>query len=173
MKRVIAIALAAGLLAVFSTGCGKSEKTVYSSKDGKVTVKTDKAGGSEQTVNVDTEEGSATVTTGQDKTITEAELGAPVYPGAKVDTAGKYQGNDAGETQSVEQHILHTTDDFDKVAAFYKSNLKNVKNEQNVTSGDSKTAIFMVGEDKKQMMVQISRDAKEKRTLIHVIKQGM
>lgn len=171
MRRAIALAAAAGLAVAMLAGCGKSEKTVYSGRDGKVTVKKDRLGGKEQTVNVQTEEGTATVTTGEKKTITEAELGAPVYPGAKVEVTGKYESGKSGGDESIEQHILYTPDSFDKVVAFYKANLKNIKGEQNMSSGDTKLAMFTIGEDKNQMMVQINWDASEKRTMIHVMKQ--
>lgn len=171
MKRIIALAAAAGLLAVLVLGCGRSEKTVYSGREGKVTVKTGRQGSKEQTVNVQTEEGTATVTTGEKRSITQAELGAPVYPGAKLEVTGKYESGKSGGDESVEQHILYTTDSFDKVVAFYKANLKDIKSEQNMSSGDTKLAVFAVGEDKNQMMVQINWDAGEKRTMIHVMKQ--
>lgn len=174
MKRLIVIALAASLLAIFSTGCGKDAKTVNAGKDGEVTFRTDKAGETEQTADGKTEKGSATVTTGQDKTITEAELGAPVYPGASLDEAMEYQrGSGMLKTHVVEhgtQYILHTTDDFEKVAWFYKTNLKDLKSEQNAKSGGTKMVIFRTGEDKNQMVVQVSWDATKKRTLIHVIR---
>lgn len=167
------LAIAGALLvavALLALGCGKSEKTVYNGPGGKVSVQSGK--GQDKTVNVETKEGTATVTSGEDKTITEAELGAPVYPGARVQAAGKFDSKKAGE-QSVEQHILFTNDSFEKVAAFYKSHLKNTKGEQNMSQGEQKMAIFTVGEGKSQMMVHVSWDAKEKRTMIQVMKQGM
>ncbi len=171
MRRAVSLAAAAGLVVFLLMGCGKSEKTVYSSREGKVTVKQDRLGGKEQTVNVETKEGKATVTTGERKTITEAELGVPVYPGAVVEVTGTYQSGKAGGDESVEQHILYTTDSFDKVVSFYKAKLKNIKSEQNMSSGDTKLAIFAVGEENNQTMVQINWSASEKRTMIHVMKQ--
>lgn len=159
-------------LAVIS-GCGRSKKTVYSAPGGKVKVtESNSPLSKEKTVTAESKEGKMEVTAGQEKAITEAELGAPVYPGAKSSFEGKYESKKPGENASVQQHILSTPDDFDKVVAFYKSKLKNVKNEQTMSTGDGRMAMLQVGEGKDQMMVHIVSNPKEKVTTIQVIKGG-
>ncbi len=161
------------LIALALMGCGKSEKTVYKGPGGRVSVEKKAGGGEAQTTNVETKEGKASVTTGENRTITEAELGAPVYPGAKVEMEADYQGNKSAGAESVQQHMLTTTDDFDKVVAYYKSHLKNVSGEQNMSQGDTKMSMFAIGKkDEAEMMVQVVWDAKKKQTTIHVMKQG-
>jgi hypothetical protein len=169
MRRLVILAAVVTAVAVLALGCGRSEKTVYSGPGGKVTVEKN-AKGEQQTVTFEGKEGKSTVSGGMEKTITEAELGAPVYPGAKVEMQSKMQGDKPGD--SFQQHILFTKDDYDKVIAFYKANLKNVKGEQNISTSDGKMTIFSVGEGKTQMMVHIGWDAKEKRTMIQVMKAG-
>jgi hypothetical protein len=162
--------MALAMVAVLALGCGRSEKkTVYSGPGGKVTVEKN-AKGEQQTVTVEGKEGKATVSGGMDKTITEAELGAPVYPGAKVQMESNMQDEKPGD--SFQQRILFTNDDYDKVVAFYKANLKNIKGEQNVSNGDQKMTIFTFGEEKKQTMLHVGWDAKEKRTMIQVMRAG-
>jgi hypothetical protein len=159
-------------MAALVLGCGRSQKTVYSGPGGKVTVKSDKIKGGEQTVTGETKEGKFTVTGGAAKEITEAELGAPVYPGAKVNIESKMEAKTAGAGPGFQQHVLFTPDSYDKVVAFYKKSLKDVKNEQNMSSGGSKMSMFQIGEGKGQMMVHIAWEAKEKRTIIQVMKAG-
>ncbi len=168
MRRSAVLVLVVLFALAVLAGCGRSKKTVYNSPDGKVTVTSE--GSKENTVTTETKEGKVEVTAGQEKAITEAELGAPVYPGAKSNFEGKYESKKPGEAASVQQHILTTSDDFDKVVAFYKSKLKNVKNEQTMSTGDGKMAILQVGEDKDQMVVHITSNPKEKVTTIQVIK---
>jgi hypothetical protein len=42
-----------------------------------------------------------------------------------------------------------------------------------MSSGDNKLTMFSIGEGKNEMMVHVARDAKEKQTMIQVIKGGM
>jgi len=167
---VLAILFAAALLV---GGCGRSRKTVISGPGGKVTVRSEKSSkGEERTTTVETKEGKATVTGGTEKEITEAELGVPVYPGAKVYMETKMETKTASAGGSGEQHILFTPDAYDRVVEFYKKNLKNVKGEHIASSGDQKLTIFTVGEGKDLMMVHLHWDSKENRTMINVMKAG-
>jgi len=168
MRKFVLAAAILIAVALFAAGCGKSEKTVYNGAGGKVSV--EKGRGDEHTTNVETKEGKATVTTGGNKTITEAELGAPVYPGAKVEVSSEYASNKGDESAS--HHLLSSTDSFEKVADFYKNNLKNVSSQQNVSQGDSKMAMFSVGKDKVETMVHVIWDSNKKKTMIQVVKQG-
>jgi hypothetical protein len=119
-----------------------------------------------------TKEGTATVTTGAQKPVTEAELGVPVYPGAIAEVTGKFEAK-SGSDQGVHEHsILYTKDDFDKVDAFYKSHLKNVKGTYTTSQGENKMTMFTVGSGKEQIMIHIISDRKKNRTMIQVIKTG-
>lgn len=161
------------VIVMLAAGCGKNERTVYRGPGGKATVETRKtAGGEEHTTSIDTKEGTATVKTGGDQTVTEAELGVPVYPGAKVEVSGKYESNKPDKEKSTSHYMLSTGDGFEKVAEFYKNNLKNVQGQQNMSQGDSKMAMFSIGKDKMEMMVHVIWDAKKKQTMIQVIKHG-
>ena len=151
------------LLAVVVVASGCARKRTYYGPGGKVSV-----GGTGKSVEVQTGTGRATIDT-EKKTITEEELGVPVYPGAKVELSGDYQGTGAGQG-GMQQHMLTTPDDFDKVVAFYKSNLKNVKNSVNQDMGNSKMAMFTTtsagGAD---ITVHIMTDAQKKITSIQVL----
>jgi hypothetical protein len=170
MRKATIAAIALLALAALATGCGRSK--TYSTPSGKVTVTPGSpVTGKDKTVKVETKEGTVTVSGDQGKTITEAELGAPVYPGATVMMQGKFESK-AGGQPGVQQNILVSSDSFDKVVAFYKSHLKNVSGEQNMSNGDSKMAMFTVGKDKNAMMVHINWDADKKQTMTQVMKQG-
>ena len=128
-------------------GCG-SKRTV-TVPGGKATV-TDE-GGNGKTVEMETKEGKATMST-EKKSITEAELGVAVYPGAKVEMSGSYEGSAAGQEGKSEQYMLTTPDSFEKVTEFYKANLSNVKNSFNQTMGGQKMAVYAVkGADGKEI----------------------
>jgi hypothetical protein len=166
MRKIIVPGIVMAIAALV-LGCGRSQ-VVQSTPNGKVTV-TKSATGKVEGMKVETKEGSATYTANSGKTLTEAELGAPVYPGAKEMMAGNFESNKATSQPGFKQHILTTTDSFDKVAAFYKSNLKNVKNQSEFGTGPSKMAMFVVGEG--ELTVQVTADAKQNQTMIHVIKK--
>ena len=151
-------------IVVIAAGCGS--KRTYVGPGGKVTV--NQKGGA-KTVEVQTDKGKATIDTGK-KTITEAELGVPVYPGATVEVSGNYEGTEAGKTGSMQQTMLTTSDDFDKVLEFYKSKLKNVKNQYSQTAGDTKMAMFSLAPGDSQISVHIVTDPKKNVTNIQVMK---
>jgi hypothetical protein len=173
MKRVTSLCflfMVSALSCALISGCGRSDngKTV-STPGGSVTVKTNASGGG-GTVQVETKEGKATVVTGQEGgTVTEAQLGVPVYPGATVKASSKMESKGNGGEGSVEMHMLVTQDNFEKVSAFYKSNLKNVKNTFTQGSGEKGMAMFAMGE-KGDTTVTVSSDG-TKGTLIQVTKK--
>ena len=169
MRKVsIGVILLFALVAIM--GCGKTTRT-YNTPGGAVTVNTNKTlGKKESTVEIKTKEGSATVTTEQKKTISEAELGVPVYPGATVETSASYEGQNGSGMSSMQQHILLTPDSFDKVESFYKTNLKNVKSSFNQNQGTEKTAMFVTGTEKAPITVTIGFDKEHNQTMIHVLK---
>jgi hypothetical protein len=73
----------------------------------------------------------------------------------------------------MKQHMLTTPDDFDKVFAFYKTNLKRVKNTMNQAAGDGKIGIFAVTtESGADLTVNLTTDKEKKVTRIQVISVG-
>ena len=66
-------------------------------------------------------------------------------------------------------YTLMTPDSLEKVTAFYKSNLKNVKNSFVQGSGDQGMAMFSIGDDG-AITVNIVSD-KSKETVIQVAKK--
>jgi len=169
--RKLRIAALLVLAVVLIAGCGRTGRT-YRTPGGSVTVKTEKSpGGDKGTVEVKTEEGSATMTTDTKETISEAELGVPVYPGATVRASGKYEGkNGASGTAAVENYTLMTGDSFEQVNAFYKSHLKNVRTSFGGSQAGGQTAMFAVGPDDAPITISISRGKDDKETTIGVMK---
>jgi len=151
---------------IMGAGCGK--KRTYVTPGG--TVHVEQKRGDDQTVQIDTGKGTATFETGK-KSITEAELGAPVYPGAVVESSGSFE--DSGSGQNTTQHVLTTSDGFDKVLAFYKSNLKNIKSSVTNTTADESMAMLgaktAAGDE---INVHITTDKEKKLTRILVMKVG-
>ena len=164
MRRTIVAVIVLTGLAALVLGCGRTQVT-QSTPGGKVTV-TKSATGKVEGMKVESKEGTYTSSVGSGKTLTEAEVGAPVYPGATEAMAGSFAGNKMAGQPGFSQHILTTGDSFDKVAAFYKSHLKNIKSQNEFGAGAGKIAMFVIGEGE---MVQVTMDTKEKRTMIHVM----
>lgn len=164
MRKLVLIGIACLVAALLVLGCGKSERTIFV-PGGKAKVTTEKSGGTEKkTIEIKGKEGTATIEVDTKKKITEAELGIPVYPGSEVVSSGKYETQTKTEAGSVEHHILSTTDDLDKVVAFYKSKLKGVKNTFSMDQGKQKFTMFELGDDKEGLSVQIISDIKDGKT---------
>lgn len=162
---VFCIFLIAGLLI---SGCGRDKNSfTASTPGGKVTVNADRSG--QGTVQIETKDGTVVVTGQQGGTVTEAQLGVPVYPGATVKASSKMGGAATDNKGTVEMYTLMTPDSLEKVTAFYKSNLKNVKNTLVQGSGDQGMAMFSLGDDG-AISVNIVSD-KNKETIIQVAKK--
>ena len=108
MKTFVRISALAAIVALVACA---AHKTTVSTSNGDTTVTQD-AGG--QSTTVKTSEGTVTV----GKSADPAQLGAPVYPGADANSAGtvSYTGANGGAMAA-----FKTTDDFDKVYGYYKS----------------------------------------------------
>lgn len=166
MSKTIAALAALFVVAVLLSGCGKSaQQTVYMGKEGKVTAT--RTGPNAGKVEFEGKEGKATIETNAKKTVSEAELGVPVYPNVDVVSSSKMETN--GE--KIEQYALSTTDSFEKVEGFYKSNLKNVMNSFSGSSGEGQSATFMVGSAKNPINIIIARNKSDDKTTIAVIKK--
>ncbi len=157
------------LIAAVSLG-GCSRQQSVSTLGG--SVKVTKVGSGAQSVEVQTETGSAKVSTEQ-RTISEDELGVPVYPGSTVEVSSEYQGAGEGEQEHSTHHILSTKDSFDKVYAFYKSNLKDVTQQMKQNMGDNQVAIFNTKrKDGAPVSVSITTDNEQKVVRIQVMQIG-
>jgi hypothetical protein len=165
MKKSAVLSMALAALAMLALGCGSKTTTV--APGGSVTVNKSVTG-QVKDVKVQTKEGTYTSKVGSGKTITAAELGAPVYPGATEVMAGGFKGNQMASQPGYSQHILSTSDGFDKVNAFYKSNLKNPVS-QEMSQGGKKIAVFVMNNG--ATMVHLMTDPDKKKTMIMVMKK--
>ena len=166
MRKTAAALVALFLIAVLVGGCGRpAEQTVYDSKGGKVTAT--KTGPNAGKVEIETKEGKATIETNTTQTVTEAELGVPVYAGAVVKQSGTYESN--GE--KVFTCSLATPDDFEKVVAFYKSNLSNAQNTVTSNTDEAKVASFVVGPTESSISLTIVWTKNEPTTMIQVVRK--
>jgi hypothetical protein len=141
--------LAAAVMAVFVTGCGSKEETTIVGADGSsVTASKD---GKSMTIN--TPDGTANIdTSGNGKTtfkdekgneaswgasVNEADLGVPFYPGSTEKPNESMTTSSNGKKSILSRRT--TTDEPDKVIAFYKDKVKDGK-DSTATVGDMKTA---------------------------------
>jgi hypothetical protein len=171
MKRVSIIAVSLLFLAFLFVGCSKTERTIFvPGGRAKVTTKRT-AHGQAQTVEFAGKGGKTTITNGEGQTVTEAELGVPVYPGAKVEMSQKSKDQQSGG-KSMEQYMLSTSDGFDKVVAFYKPVLKDVQSSNTMDMGGEKMALFAMKKGDIETTLHIMSDSKKKITTIQVIKTG-
>ncbi|HEV3152265.1 MAG TPA: hypothetical protein VGZ02_00515 [Candidatus Baltobacteraceae bacterium] len=131
MMRVLSILALAALVA--AGGCS-SKKTVYDSNGNTVT--SDSNG---KTVTVQSSGG--TMTMGQ-SAVDLSKLGVPVYPGATQSSGGFSYNGSHGSGQMTS---LTTGDAFDKVYAWYKSQLPKDAEKMKSSSGDSSFAEFVTG----------------------------
>lgn len=164
MRTITAAITILVLFTLLISGCA-SKRTVVTPA-GNVTVT--KKGGEDKKIEVNTKDGKATIDT-EKKTISEAELGLPVYPGAVVEMTGDYQSAQ-GAKESMKQVMLTSKDSFDDVEGFYKSKLKNVENSFSQQTPNGKMAMFSVkASGGASIAMTISEDKKEKVTRIHVV----
>ena len=123
MKTLLAIAVVA--FAVSLSACQKAaEKTIEAQMKagGAQDAKVDLATGSVKATTVDKDGKTQTFEMGSASAITEADIGLPFYPGAKVsrESGMKVTTNDVSSAMVP----LETTDPVDKVADFYRTKLK-------------------------------------------------
>jgi hypothetical protein len=114
----------------------------------------------------------AKVTVGQNA-VDPATLGLPIYPGASTAEGGGWamQSKEGGG----ETVTMTTTDSYDKVEAWYKSKMPAGSEPMNLKSGDTSSAMFVVGKDpdKEQSIVMINGEKdKTTITLTHRVKKG-
>lgn len=171
MKRRAVVVRALLLLcsaALLTAGCGSEESKTVVTPEGKATVTT-KTEGEKSVVKVETKEGTLTVKSGS-QTVSEAEVGVPIYPGAKVvSTSQMAETKDAGSGKA-STYSFTTNDGFDKVVGFYKTNLKNVQHSMDQTMGDQKMSMFMTGQEGDMRTIQVMANASGGPTNIQITK---
>jgi hypothetical protein len=153
-----------GLLLV--GGCGREESATYSSPEGEVTV-TSKEQGGREVVTVESGGGSLTVFSGP-QSISEAELGVPLYPGAQLFSSAQMEQGGAEAAGAIASYSLTSGDGFDEVVAFYRANLKDVRQSMDQNLGGQKMAFFLVGKENQLKSVQVMSDLVEGKTAIQV-----
>jgi hypothetical protein len=155
-RALIAIAVAAGLLAA----CGKAsekaaEKMIESqmSKDG-TAAKVDLSGGTAKITTTDASGKTSQMEFGSAQ-VSEADLGVPFYPGTKPAEGGMSKvATPDGTAYTVS---LHSDDQSDKVAAFYREKLKAQSQGRqfiDMSSGDG-GAMLMLADDATKSTVQV------------------
>jgi hypothetical protein len=149
--RAFVVASLAG--AVILTGC--SHKVNIQTSQGNVSVD---SGANGTTI----KSGAGDVTVGK-AAIDPAKVGMPVYPGA-TQSNDSVAINDTSKGQGASVVVLTTTDPFDKVYAFYKSQMPPGSEKMKVSSGDTDVAEFLTGDSSDQKVVMIS-GAKDKVTI--------
>ena len=152
--RLIVIAC---LAMVLMSGCSGHKQT-FVTKEGTTTVE---SSNNNQTVTVNSKEGSATYGKGA---VDPAKLGIPVYPGA-TSTEGGMAGTTAQGTGEIV--ALTTTDSFDKVYAWYQSHMPAGSQTMHMSGSASSIASFRMGKDtdKEQRSVMITAE-KDKTSIL-------
>jgi len=171
MNKLAVVVASLVLMVALMAGCGKSQQTYITPEGEKVTVTREGSPrGESGKVEIESEEGRVSVSHDAKKqTISEAELGAPVYPGALVEGTTEFE-NLAGEGGRMKTVILVTPDSFDKVKAFYKSRLKGARSSWSASDEDSKMMTMSHGTDEDLLNITITRENDEDHTNVAVIR---
>ncbi|MHB8148337.1 MAG: hypothetical protein ACYDGM_13905 [Vulcanimicrobiaceae bacterium] len=141
------VLLVAGLAA-----CSHGHKTTILTGNGTATVTTSQ---DNKTATITTKGGSMTMGKGA---VDVSKLGVPVYPGAVVGDGGYAMSGPQGSGQMA---TLTTTDPFEKVYQWYKSQMPAGSQQMKVESGDSSIAEFAVAKganDRTTIMITSKKD---------------
>lgn len=114
--------LAAAILLI--TACGPEESTkTYSSPAGRVEV-TEKEAGQAREMTVKSDEGTTTLKS--EIGVIPRDLGVPIYPRVEKGEGGTWSmsSREGEKDQKFSSTVLFSPDPIDKVAAFYKEELK-------------------------------------------------
>lgn len=133
------------VVAIFA-GCSSGHKVVTSNG----TTVTTNGTGNDETVTVASSGG--TISVGKNA-VNPASLGLPVYPGATTNEGGAMQGTTARGSGAMV--FLKSTDDFDKVYAWYKQHMPPGSQAVNVT-GQNAMAEFKVGGDSAKLQKSVT-----------------
>jgi len=147
---ILALVLVVGL-----TACSRGGKTI-STDQGSVTTSAD-----DKTTTITTKEGSMTA---GDNAVDISKLGVAIYPGAQ-----QQQGSFAisGQTSSGQMVSFKTTDGFDKVYGWYKSQLPPAAQQMKMDANGTSFAQFVSGDKANATTIMItSKGATETDILI-------
>ncbi len=154
-KTILAFAVAAALVA----GCSSHKTTV----DSNGTTVTTSGDNSDQTVTVQSKEGTAVAGKGA-VNAASASLGLPVYPGATAQTG--YTGSNAQSSGALVE--LTTKDSFDKVYAWYKGQLPAGAEKIKTSSASGDMAVFQVNKEGEKTQKVITITASSDGTMIQL-----
>ena len=159
------------LMVALMAGCGKSQQTYITPEGEKVTVTTKGSPrGESGKIEIESKEGKISIShDAQKQTISEAELGAPVYPGAWVEGTAEFE-NMGGQGGSMKNVVLVPPDGFDNVKTFYKSRLKDTRSSWSASDEESKMMTLSYGTDEDLLNITITRQKDEDHTNIAVIR---
>jgi len=159
MKRFGIFVLA--LLVVGGVACSKGRSVTVSTGNGTATVSQSQ---DNQTTTVTTKEG--TMIAGKNA-VNPATLGVPIYAGATQQEGGYSITGPQGGGQAL---ALTTSDAFDKVYAFYKSQLPRSAETMKTESNGTAYALFRVGNDKNGTTIMLERKQGDPTTTIVITK---
>ena len=115
-----------------------------------------------KTTKVDYREGG--ITARSTKTITETELGVPIYPGAKLKTGKAAVTDSSGPEGNWEatEAVLMTGDPVNKVSEWYKANLSSQPGFEDLSTNEGGKELAMYyyldGEQSRTVVVEKSGD---------------
>lgn len=127
--------LAAGTIAALA-GCASSHKAAMQTREGSATITT---GQDRKDVTVQTREGTMTI----GRQVDAGKLGAPIYPGAQSNQQGSISSRN-GQTTTVIT-AFKTADSFDQVYDFYRQQLPVGSERMKVSGGSGAVATFQIG----------------------------
>ena len=176
MRHTIAVAAA---LALMLAACGKTQdKVAEKAAEKAIEASMEKSGGGQAKVDLSGGTAKIATTDATGKTtqmeiggaqVSEAELGLPFYPGAKPLEGG------TSRIASPEGHMLsvglHSDDDADKVAAFYRERLKAQaagRQFMDMSGGDG-TAALLLADEKSQDSLQVHVSKADKGSDIQIV----
>jgi len=169
-KNLIVLALlSAGFVACSKAPEKAVEKAIESaiSKDG-TTAKVDMSSGSTKITTTDASGKTSQMEIGAAK-VGESDLGVPFYPGAKMgEGASSKISTPEGTMYTV---MLQTSDAADKVASFYRDQLKGMaagKQMMDMAGADG-AANLMLADDKTKAMIQVHVMKGEKGTDVQIV----
>jgi len=165
VKQAIRTAAACAVLALVAglAGCQKAteavtEKAMEKSmeaqmkKDGATEAKVDLSSGTIKSVTVDKDGTKKEFEMGNASAVSEADLGLPFYPGAKIDNSHVIRVVNNNEMGMMVP--LETTDSAEKAAAFYRERLKAMsagRQFMDMAEGNN-TTLMLVNESKSEVI---------------------
>lgn len=166
---IMSLAVAAGLVACEKAPERAAEKMIESAMQKEGTkAKVDLSSGSAKITATDASGKTTQVELGAAK-VSEAELGVPFYPGAKL---GEGESSKVSTPEgSMYTVTLHSADPVDKVAAFYRERLKAMsagKQLMDMSGGDG-SANMVLADEQAKTSVQVHVTKVDKGTGVQIV----